>query len=346
MPSKKPVAPTGRITNETVAEHRERVISGGRRFKYPLQYARHKIVINTTIISIVALVLLGVFGWWQLYVAQNTSLFFYRVTQIVPLPIGNIDGSAISFSDYMLNYRASEYHLAKYDDLSITSQGGKLQLEYKKRDAFNIAAADAYARKIAKAQNLTVTKEEVDTAMNDLRNASNGSLSEKTFEASTEQFLGMSASDLRTSIYNSLLRAKAAFAIDSNAENISKKAKTLLAKSSDFKIVAAELNKAGTKNVIAGSSGAVSTTSTFGGLRASELEGNEIGKVVGPLKSTTDDGYYFIKLTSKGSGQIGFEYLQVPLMAFESQIKDLRAQGKVKEYIKITVSDSDKVINP
>ena len=27
----------GRITNETVAEHRERVLAGGRKFKYPLQ---------------------------------------------------------------------------------------------------------------------------------------------------------------------------------------------------------------------------------------------------------------------------------------------------------------------
>ena len=39
-----------RITNETVAEHRERILAGGRRFKYPVQYARHRLVINTIII--------------------------------------------------------------------------------------------------------------------------------------------------------------------------------------------------------------------------------------------------------------------------------------------------------
>ena len=47
-----------RITNETVAEHRERVIAGGRKFKYPIQYARHPLVFNATIIATVGVFLL------------------------------------------------------------------------------------------------------------------------------------------------------------------------------------------------------------------------------------------------------------------------------------------------
>ena len=74
-----------RITNETVAEHRERILAGGRRFKYPMQYARHKLVFNTIIVTLVTLVLLAVVGWWQLYIVQNSSSFFYRVTRVLPL---------------------------------------------------------------------------------------------------------------------------------------------------------------------------------------------------------------------------------------------------------------------
>ena len=33
-----PAEAGGRITNETVAEHRERILSEARKFKYPLQY--------------------------------------------------------------------------------------------------------------------------------------------------------------------------------------------------------------------------------------------------------------------------------------------------------------------
>ncbi len=36
------------ITNETVSEYRERILAGGRKFKYPVQYARHRLVIKTS----------------------------------------------------------------------------------------------------------------------------------------------------------------------------------------------------------------------------------------------------------------------------------------------------------
>ena len=79
-----------RITNDTVAEHRERILAGGRKFKYPLQYVRHRLVINTVIISTVALAALVSIGWWQLYSAQNTSEFMYKVTQVLPVPVASV----------------------------------------------------------------------------------------------------------------------------------------------------------------------------------------------------------------------------------------------------------------
>ena len=39
-----------RITNDTVAEHREKVLAGGRKLKYPLQYTKRKLVRNTILI--------------------------------------------------------------------------------------------------------------------------------------------------------------------------------------------------------------------------------------------------------------------------------------------------------
>ena len=51
-PSQSTDESASRITNETVAEHREKVLAGGRKFKYPLQYQRHKLIVNTLIIGI------------------------------------------------------------------------------------------------------------------------------------------------------------------------------------------------------------------------------------------------------------------------------------------------------
>ena len=73
---KQPEEPKGRITTDTLAEHREKVLAGGRKFKYPMQYARHKLVINAIIIGVAAVILLVVLGWYLLYPAQNTSEFW------------------------------------------------------------------------------------------------------------------------------------------------------------------------------------------------------------------------------------------------------------------------------
>src|SRR5690606_35283970 len=96
-----------RITNETVAEHRERILAGGRRFKYPMQYARHRLVIVTVALVAAALLLMGLFTWWQLYVAQSTNPILYRVTRIIPLPVASVDGQTVRYSDYLMYYNSS-----------------------------------------------------------------------------------------------------------------------------------------------------------------------------------------------------------------------------------------------
>lgn len=41
------------VTNDTVAEHREKILAGGRKFKYPIQYSKHKVIINAIIVVII-----------------------------------------------------------------------------------------------------------------------------------------------------------------------------------------------------------------------------------------------------------------------------------------------------
>src|SRR6478736_4302488 len=44
------------ITNETVAEHREDVLKGARKYKYPLQHSKHRIVVYSTGLLILAVI--------------------------------------------------------------------------------------------------------------------------------------------------------------------------------------------------------------------------------------------------------------------------------------------------
>ena len=70
---------SSRITNDTVAQHREKVLAGGRKHKYPVQYTKYKLVWNTIIISSIGLVALLVLVYLQLYVWKDTSELTYRL---------------------------------------------------------------------------------------------------------------------------------------------------------------------------------------------------------------------------------------------------------------------------
>lgn len=329
------IAPS-RITNETVAEHREKILAGGRKFKYPIQYARHKLVINALIVTFSSLALLLLIGWWQLYIAQNSSTFLYRITRIVPVPVGVVNGEPVLFSDYLVQYRGSEYYLSKYDELKLDSPDGKRQLDYVRRQSMDKAIADAYARQIARDKKITVTRSDVDSVIDDQRNTANGRISQETYDASSLMMYGWSPSDYHLAVERSILRTRVAFVVDTDATAQAQKAVQLLsAAAGDFTKVAEQMaNTAGGK-VVVGQSGLVSNVSTTGGLRVSEIAKLDKGALSGVIKSTTDDGYYFVKVLDKNDTQVSFSYLHIPLTKFTSDISKLRKDGKVREYIKI-----------
>ena len=82
---------------ERVEERREEVLAQGRKFKYPLQYTKHRVVVNTVLIGIIITALLAVGGWLALYKFQMTDELLYRATMIVPVSVANVDGEKVRF---------------------------------------------------------------------------------------------------------------------------------------------------------------------------------------------------------------------------------------------------------
>ena len=80
------------VTQKNLEESREQVLQRGKKFKYPFQYSKHRLVINTILISIVAIAALAIFGWFELYRVQNTGSVAYRFTKVLNLPVAKIDG--------------------------------------------------------------------------------------------------------------------------------------------------------------------------------------------------------------------------------------------------------------
>jgi len=336
--AEKKAAPS-RITNETVAEHRERILAGGRRFKYPVQYARHRLVFNTIIVTVVALLLITGLGWWQLYIVQNSSAFFYRATRVLPLPVASVDGQSVRYSDYLMYYNSSVHYLQQSEQVNIQSEDGRRQVDYIKRKSMDNVIADAYAEKRAKELNISIDSARVDKVIEDDRNTVNGLISQETYDASALNVLGWTPDEYRQDARSKLIRQDVSYAIDVAAKQKQEKAATLLKQSSDLDKVAAALGGQGNAKVIVGMSGLVPKSNRDGGLSTTAAS-LEKGAISGVVKTTTGDGYYFVKLLEKNDTQVSYAYLKIPLTAFSEQLAALKKEGKVKEYISIPDVDN------
>jgi hypothetical protein len=331
-----------RITNETVAEHRERILAGGRRFKYPMQYARHRLVVTTILITLVAFLVILLVGWWQLYPVQNTGTFFYRVTRVVPLPVASVDGESVKYGDYLMYYNSSAHYLRQSEQLNLSSEAGQRQNNHIKRKSLDIAIANTYAQKLARDLNISVSKARIDKVTDEDRNTSTGRISQETYDASALNILGWTPSEYRHDTKNRLIRQDVAYAIDENAKKQQEKASQLVQadKAIDFEALAKTLGGEGNKKVTTGLSGLVPQTNQDGGLTTTALT-LEPGQISSPTRPATGDGYYFIKLIEKTPTQVSYSFVRIPLTEFNDRLATLKKENKIKEFINVPPEDAE-----
>lgn len=326
---------SARITTETIAEHREKILAGGRRFKYPVQYARHRLVFNAIAIGVAVLVLLVTFIWWQLYLVQNTSDFMYRVTKIVPLPVASVEGQQVAYSDYLMKYRSSVHYLQEKEQVNLSTEDGKRQSDFVKQQAMQDSIADAYAAKLAKEKDITVTDGELETFLRSQRTSTDGEVSEATYEAVILDYYGWSPEEYRHAMEAKLLRQKVAFAVDTTAEKTATSiGNTIKGGNTDLKAIAEATNKENGAQVTFASQGFVPKTNQDGGLAAaaSKLTKDQVSTVV---RSTTGDGYYFVKLIDSNDTQVNYDYIHIPLTVFAERVNAALNSGQVSKYITI-----------
>ncbi len=341
QPSKKPT----RITNETVAEHREQILSGARRFKYPVQYTKYRLVISAIAIGFVVLILAVVFSWWQLYKVQTTSDFFYRLTRMVPVPVATVDGEDVRYGDYLLNYKSSETYLSTAEQLdkNSTSDNAKSQFDYIKAEAMNNAVTAAYASKLAREENISVSEQQVDAAIKRLRQTTSpqGEISQEAYDRSAEQLYGLSPEESRYNVRRSVLWQEVSYSIDDRARQASKEAESLIANTKasgatiKLEVIASALKKKYPEIEVIANSSWVKKNNPDGGMAAAAAKLKK-GNVSGPIKNFSGDGYYFVQLLGENeAGEIRYAQIRIPLLEFASRIKKIKADGRVKYYITV-----------
>jgi hypothetical protein len=227
-----------RITNETVAEHREQVLGSARKYIYPLQHSKHRIVIVTTGIILTAIVAFFTYSTLALYRLQTTSTFIYRVTQVVPFPIARSGGQFIAYENYLFELRHYMHYFEQQQKLDFTSEAGKAQLAEYKQQALKKVIDDAYVKRLASQHHISVSNAEVEAEIDLVRSQNRLGGGGKVFEDVLKDYWGWSVDDFKRSLQQQLLAQKVAATLDTATNDRAKAALAELKGGADFAAVA------------------------------------------------------------------------------------------------------------
>lgn len=229
-----------RITSDNVAEHREDVLSGARKYIYPLQHSKHRIVLLSTSIFLVSLLVFSIVSVLFLYRFQTTSGFMYKVTRVVPFPIARTGGTFISYENYLFELGHYIYYYENQQELSFETEAGMAQLESYKQRAIDKVINDAYIKQIAEENNVTVEDNEIDEQIRIAREQNRLGSSNEVFEDVLKEFWNWSIGDFRRSLKSEILEQKVLRKLDPDTEARATEALARIVAGEDFSAIAKE----------------------------------------------------------------------------------------------------------
>ncbi|QQS68966.1 peptidylprolyl isomerase [Candidatus Saccharibacteria bacterium] len=325
-----------RITNETVAEHREEVLKGARKYKYPLEHSKHRIVIVSSVLLVAALIGFFVYTGLSLYRYQSTSLFMYRVSQVLPLPVAKAGGRWVSYESYLFELRRVMHYYETQQQVDFTTDTGKRQLETYRPRALDQVIAFAYVKDLAAQNNVRVAEQEVNDAIAVLRTQNQLAAGDDELEAVMQKFFGWSLGDLRRQLRDELLAQKVAAKLDTVAFSKAQNVVLQLKNGTDFAALAAQSSDDANTKANGGqyTDAAISMKSQEVPPRVvRELGKLQPGAVSGII--TTPTSFEVVKLLSKENGAYKAAHIQITFSPIESFVQPLQKKNPPKKFIKV-----------
>ena len=227
-----------RITNETVAEHREEVLSSARKYVYPLQHSKHKIVLLSVTIFIITLVAFVTYCTVALYRMQSTSTFIYGVSRVIPFPIARNGSQFVAYENYLFELRHYMHYYEVQQKLDFNSESGQQQLAEFKKQALKKVIDDTYIKKIAKEQGIKVSDQEVNDQITVLRNQNRLGSNDKVFEDVLRDYWGWSIDDFKRSLKQQMLAQRVVAKLDTATQERAQAAYAELQATNDFAAIA------------------------------------------------------------------------------------------------------------
>ncbi|HPR10358.1 MAG TPA: peptidylprolyl isomerase [Candidatus Saccharibacteria bacterium] len=322
-----------RITNDTVSKHREEVISGAKKYIYPLQHSRHRIVIVSVSILVALIVGFATYTILSLYKFQSTSAFAYQITKVVPLPFAKVDGTYVPYEEYLFELRHLIHFFEEKGGVDFTSEQGAQQLQEEKKKIRDLIINNTYAEKIAREKGITVSEDEVNSQIDTLKKLGLLGSEQQVFEEVLRSNYDWSIADFRRSIKQQLLNAKVVQALD---PSVRAKADTVLAEISagkDFATAAQESSDdIGTKEN-GGNLGMVDANKAYLPQEYEALTAMQPGDVSGVI--VLDNGLAIVKHLGFEGEKIKAAHIVFKYKELAEYLNDYKAQKPATVYVKI-----------
>lgn len=238
-----PPVQNSRITNDTVADHREEVLGKARKFIYPLRQSKHKLVIVSITLFLAAVIAFFTYCTLALYKFKTNSTFLYKVTQVVPFPIARSGSDFIAYENYLFEINHYTHYYRTQQSLDFNSEAGKAQLEEFKKRALDKVITDAYVKELAERKGITVSDREVEDQITIVRNQNRLGASDKEFRSVLKDFWNWSENDFKRSLKMQLLTEKVVAKTDTDTQNRAQTALDKLKGGADFATLAREVSE-------------------------------------------------------------------------------------------------------
>lgn len=323
------------ITNETVAEHREEVLKGARKYIYPLQHSKHKIVLISSGIFATVVIALFSYGAAALYKFQTTSTFVYRLTQVVPFPVARVQGHMVAYESYLFELRHYMHYYENQQKLSFKTVEGKQRLQSYKQQALDSVINDAYIKELAEKNKVSVSSREVDQEIAVVKAQNRLGTSDQVFEDVLRDFWGWSLNDFKRSLRQQMLARRVVSKLDTSAHTKANAAMAELKAGVAFADVAKKYS-ADTNTASNGGEYTITIDKSNRDINA-RVTSALFALKPGEYSSIIDTGYTLeiVILNSFEGSKAHASHIQINLEDISSILNPLKDKQKASKYIKV-----------
>lgn len=324
-----------RITNDNLTEHREEVLGSARKYIYPLQQSKHRIVRVSLGLFLAALIIFFAYCGLALYKFQSTSGFIYDVTRVIPFPVAKAGKTWVSYESYLFELRRNMHYYHTQQQTDFSSKDGKTQLARLRQQAIDQVVTNAYVKQLASTNKVSVSAREVDNEVELVRSQNRLGSSDRVFHDVLNQFWGWNEDDFRRELKQQLLQQNVVAKLDSATSDRAKAALAQLQGGADFAALAGQVSDdVATKGNGGQYPNPITPTSRdIAPQVTAELFKLKAGEVSGII-----DTHYtqeIVKVIDTSSNSLHAAHIQFTYRDINTYLKPLQDKQKTRHFVKV-----------